>query len=134
MSERAQIVLIDDERDILSGLCVRMKAFGFDVRAAGDAMTGLTLATETVPDAIVMDVRMPGMDGLELLDRLKQDERTRDIPVIVLSANVVEKTRAKAIALGARRFIQKPFQADRLLTAVQQEIRGRAPLQSLPPN
>src|SRR5439155_11966623 len=76
-------------------------------------------AIEHRPDAIILDLRMPNMGGLEVLARLRERPMTRFIPVLVVSANVVEETRVKALDLGARRVLVKPYQAGDLIASVE---------------
>lgn len=122
MAERCKVLIIDDDRDITRGLSVRFHAAGYDVLTAASGTTGLEMATESVPDSILLDIQMPGMDGFEVLRRLKQQAATRTIPVIVVSANVVDQVRTRALASGASHFASKPFQAAKLVAAVHDAI------------
>ena len=124
MPGKSAILIIDDERDIARGLSIRLQAAGYEVSTAFDGATGLESATRIRPDLIVLDLRMPGIDGFGVLDGLRKQSHTCDIPVIVVSANVVEEARARAMNLGARCFIQKPFQADRLLGTIRDVLTG----------
>lgn len=130
MPEKQTILVIDDERELTRGLGVRLRAAGFDVLTAGDGVTGVGMASQALPDAILLDVRMPGMDGFEVLSELGKRAETHDIPVIVLSANVVEQTRSRAVALGARRFMEKPFQPEKLLSAIRTTLGREHALQN----
>jgi CheY-like chemotaxis protein len=130
MSASHKILVIDDERDIVQGLTLRLRAAGYDVLTATDGARGVGMALTAAPDAILLDIRMPGMDGLAVLSALQQHTATRHIPVIVVSANVVENVRASARAAGARWFVGKPYQGDKLLSmvaeAVSPNLSGRA--------
>jgi CheY-like chemotaxis protein len=119
MSDKLRILVVDDDREIVRGLSVRLRAAGYDVFAAGDGNAGLAAALGSRPDAILLDIRVPGMDGLEVLQQLRQHAETGSVPVIVLSANVVAQTRLRAMELGARCFLEKPYSAAGLLSALQ---------------
>jgi len=119
MPAKPKILVIDDERDIVRSLSVRLGAAGYEVLTATDGATGLELALKAVPDGVLLDIRMLGLDGFEVLGALKQCPETKAIPVIVMSANVVEQVRTQALASGACSFIEKPFQLTKLLSAVR---------------
>ncbi|TWT40465.1 Response regulator ArlR [Phycisphaerae bacterium RAS1] len=119
MPEKKRILLVDDDRDIARGVAIRLRAEGFDVTVTYDGEEGLSAALEAAPDAIVLDMRMPVVDGLTVLRKLREHPETIDIPVVVLSASVVEKGRVEALNLGARYFLEKPFDAPRLIDAIR---------------
>lgn len=114
-STRRRVLLVDDDRDIARGARVRLEAKGFDVVTAYDGQEGLERAILDPPDAIVLDLLMPKKDGLSMLADLREREDTRDVPVVVLTAGGVETNRARANALGARYFISKPHDSERLV-------------------
>lgn len=122
MREKRKILIVDDERDIIWSLSVRLRAAGYDVVTANDGVAGLNVALEAMPDGILLDSHMSGIDGIQVLERLKGREETKSIPVIVVSASVVEQARAKAMAAGACCFVEKPFQPRALLSAVREMI------------
>lgn len=122
MSERRRVLLVDDDRDIVRGVGIRMRAAGYDVLVAHDGRAGMAAALRAAPDAIVLDMRMPVMDGMAVLDELRRHAETAGIPVVVLSASVVEKGKVRALELGARYFLEKPFDAPRLIEAVDAAI------------
>jgi CheY-like chemotaxis protein len=122
MRKRPLVLLVDDDRDIVRALGVRLKAAGYDVATAHDGLTGVAAAQSDRPDAIVLDIRMPGMDGLSALARLRGQESTRHIPAIILSANVVDTARNEAMGLGAHCFLEKPCDPSDLLKALRAAI------------
>ena len=126
MSDGPKVLIIDDDRDIVRGLAVHLRAAGCEVLTARDGALGLEIAIDALPDIILLDVSMPGLDGIEVLTALRSRDATRDIPAIVLSANVVEQTRARAAAAGARRFLEKPFRFEKLMSTIQSECAGGA--------
>lgn len=131
MPAKPTVLIVDDDREIVRGLSIRLNALGYQVFSASDGPSGLACASERRPDAILLDIRMPGMDGFEVLGHLKQKLATAAIPVVVLSANVVEQTRHRAMTLGASYFMAKPFTAERLFAALQKTL-GSATCQASP--
>ena len=119
MAEKRRILIVDDDREIVRGLAIRLRAAGYETLSAHDGEEGLAAAIAEHPDAIVLDIRMPRTDGLAVLAKLREREDTKAIPVVVISANVVENTRAKALELGARYFVVKPFQATTLISTIE---------------
>jgi DNA-binding response OmpR family regulator len=112
----ARVLVVDDDRDIVSGLSVRLRAAGYQVYSAHDGASGYDAALETHPDAMIVDVRMPCMDGLSMLAKLRERPETRATPVIVLSASL--RDHQTALDMGARYFLDKPCDPRTLLTAL----------------
>lgn len=125
--ERQLILIVDDDREIVRGLSVRLRSAGYEIERAYDGEDGLATAVKMQPDAIVLDIRMPGMDGLMMLKKLREHRSICKVPVIVLSANVADQARVKAFELQASYFMQKPYQPDKLLLAVASMLKNRAP-------
>lgn len=115
-----RVLVVDDDAEIRCGAKVRLQAAGYEVIAACDGAQALTVASQYHPDAILLDVRMPCMDGLTVLCRLRARPETADIPVVMLSASIVDEQ--AALDAGARFFMKKPYQASGLLTAVSTAI------------
>jgi len=109
------VLVVDDEPANRLLLVEMLKAVGFGTREATSGEEAITLATEWAPDAILMDVRMPGMDGLEAIRRLRAREPQRRIPIIAVSASTFEDDRGQALAAGASDFLGKPFRESDLL-------------------
>jgi DNA-binding response OmpR family regulator len=118
------ILLIDDDRRIAAALRIRLRAAGFDVVAASDGPSGLAAAEQHRPRAILLDIRMPGMNGFEVCRALKAREDLSDIPVIFLTANTKEKARESAHAAGASGFVSKPYDAKDVLAAIHTALAG----------
>ncbi|MCG3125405.1 MAG: Transcriptional regulatory protein KdpE [Phycisphaerae bacterium] len=118
MGAKPRVLLVDDDRDIARGLGIRFRAAGYDIVVAHDGRSGLEEAIKHPPDAIVLDMRMPVLDGLGVLGGLSASQQTASIPVVMLSASVVEKSKSQALDLGARFFLEKPYEAPQLLEAV----------------
>ena len=105
---------------------MRLRAAGYDTVIAHDGEQGIAKAIETQPDAIVLDVRMPKKNGIQALEELKQHGATCNIPIIMLSASLVDQQ--TALDAGARFFLTKPYQGKVLLAAVSAAI-DRKPCQ-----
>ena len=116
LSDQRRILLVDDDHDILRGACLRLRAAGYATMTVGDGEQAITAAVENQPDAIVLDVRMPKKDGLTALGELRSSSATRDIPVVMLSASVVDEKRS--LDAGARYFLRKPYRGNDLLAAI----------------
>lgn len=108
------VLVIDDESDIRLLCRINLPRSGMAVRSAGSGSEGLEAAIEEAPDAVVLDLMMPQMDGFEVLRRLKEHERTREVPVLVLTAKTSQADKDRCDALGADCFMTKPFHPDDL--------------------
>jgi len=109
------ILIVEDNemnRDMLSR---RLARRGYAVSIAVDGQTGLRMALESKPDLILMDVTLPDVDGLEITRRLKADERTRGVPIIVLTARAMATDREEAFAAGSDDYDVKPVEMERLV-------------------
>ena len=121
MSEKPTILIVDDEWAIARAIEIRLRAQGYEVLLAHDGGEGLEAAQQHRPDAIVLDVRMPVMDGMEVLARLATKKETKDIPVVIASASMVDRSRA--LDMGARFFLEKPYDFQALSCAIEQLVR-----------
>lgn len=117
MSNAKRILIVDDEKDVIQGAKIWLTHAGFVVETAGDGQEAITHASATHPDIIVMDVRMPRKNGLVALDELKHQSDTCDIPIVMLSASLVDEQRA--LDSGARFFMKKPYTGKELVEAVE---------------
>ena len=106
MKEKSTIALVDDERHILSSLRTALEAEGFKVRTYGDGAEALTALTEEPADLGIFDIKMPKMDGMELLRRVRQQS---DMPVIFLTSKDEEIDQLFGLKMGADDYIPKPF-------------------------
>lgn len=111
-----RVLIVDDDHDITTAAGMRLRAAGYDTMTASDGEVGVATAVEAQPDAIVLDVRMPKKDGLQALDELQQNETTCKIPIVMLSASLIEQQ--AALDAGARFFLTKPYQGKELIAAV----------------
>ena len=126
----ASIALVDDDRNILTSVSIALQAEGFAVRVYSDGVAAEKALVENPPDLAVLDIKMPHMDGMELLRRLR--ERSA-VPVIFLTSKDDELDEALGLAMGADDYITKPF-SQRLLIARIRAILRRAELRAHPEN
>jgi DNA-binding response OmpR family regulator len=119
-------LVIDDEPPIRLLCRVNLEAEGMRVLEAADGRTGIDLAQKEQPNAILLDVMMPGMDGWAVAEQLLQDERTAEIPIIFLTARADLRDRARGMDLGGLEYITKPFNPVELATLVQEVISAVA--------
>jgi CheY-like chemotaxis protein len=129
-----RVLIVDDDREIARAIGLRLSKAGFTPVMAFDGQQGLTIAQSDPPDAIVLDLRMPVMDGFTLLERLQNSVHTRNIPAIILSADAADKARLRALRAGATFFVEKPYKAQDLIEALNTtlERRRRQLTESLP--
>lgn len=125
-SEHRRILLVDDDHDILRGACLRLRAAEYVTMTVEDGEQAIAAAVANQPDAIVLDVRMPKKDGLAALEELRSQTTTRDIPVVMLSASVVDEKRS--LNAGARYFLRKPYRGNDLLAAITAAITAPSAL------
>jgi DNA-binding NtrC family response regulator len=122
MSE-ARILLVDDQPANLDVLCDLLEAQGYGVLFAPDGSVALKSAARALPDLVLLDVMMPGMDGYETCRRLKADATTRDIPVIFITARDVQEDVVRGFAAGGVDYIAKPFREGEVLVRLQTHLR-----------
>jgi two-component system response regulator ChvI len=118
----ATIVLVDDDRNILTSVSMLLEQEGYAVRTYSDGATAFTGLSGTPPDLAILDIKMPRMDGLELLRRLRQ---TNDVPVIFLTSKDEEIDEVVGLNAGADDYIRKPFSHRLLLERVKAVLRRR---------
>lgn len=117
---KSKIAVIDDERPIRETLKGVLEDEGFQVFTAEEGRSGLRMVRENIPDAVLLDIWMPGIDGIEVLEKLK--EELPQIPVIIMSGHGTIETAVKATKMGAFDFIEKPISLDRLILLLNNAI------------
>ena len=120
-----RVLLAEDEPNIVESLRFLLGRAGFDVAVRETGPEAYSTALETPPDVMVLDVMLPGMDGFEVLRRLRADSRTRALPILMLTAKGQREDRQRAMETGASLFITKPFANADLVAAVEQLAAGR---------
>ncbi|HLL59133.1 MAG TPA: response regulator transcription factor [Allosphingosinicella sp.] len=126
----ATIALVDDDRNILTSVSIALQAEGFATRVYSDGETALKALIDNLPDLAVFDVKMPRMDGMELLRRFREKS---GVPVIFLTSKDDELDEALGLAMGADDYIAKPF-SQRLLIARIRAILRRTEMRATPPS
>lgn len=120
MEKRKSILIVDDDRDILEMVKLALELEGCDVVTAADGETGLALMEKYIPNLVILDVMMPGLDGFQVLDIIRQRS---DVPVIMLTARCEIPVMGKALILGADDYVRKPFSMRELLARIQAKLR-----------
>jgi two-component system, OmpR family, phosphate regulon response regulator PhoB len=125
------VLIVDDEAAIRDMLCIALEAAGFNVLDAENAQQAHATIIDRQPDLVLLDWMMPGTTGLELLRRLKRDDLTARIPVIMLTAKAEEDSKISGLDAGADDFVPKPFSPRELISRVKAVLRrvGREELQ-----
>ena len=118
----ALILVVEDNPTNMRLTLLLLRGAGHDVISADDAEGGLKLAIERQPDLILMDIQLPGMDGLEATLRLKSDEATRHIPVLALTALAMKGDEERILAAGCDGYIGKPMRYREFLAAVRAHL------------
>ena len=113
------VLLVDDEPDNVELLTRRLARKGFTVVGCHSAEEALAKAVTANPDVVLMDLKMPGVDGFEATRRLKADPATAHLPVIALTAHALQEDRDRALAAGAIEYESKPVELDRLVGKIR---------------
>lgn len=126
MKKASTILIVDDEPKILKLYSDTLEGAGYDVLSAGNGQDALRLAQEQKPDLILLDVKMPVMDGVEVFERLQGDERTKGIKVVFVSAfgdpNVLETDVKSAKEIGAHDYLRKGLSLHELVLRVKKYL------------
>ena len=120
---RDTVLVVEDEADVVDLLRYNLNRAGFDVLMAGDGVKGLEMARQRRPDVIVLDLMLPGMTGQAVCKALKNDDKTADVPVVMLTAKGSPAERVQGLELGADDYVTKPFSPRELVLRVQALIR-----------
>jgi DNA-binding response OmpR family regulator len=120
--EHKKVLIIEDEELVREGIIELLDSEGFDIIEAADGTTGLSKAQQYIPDLIICDVMMPGLNGFQVLEALQKDVSTSTIPFIFLTAKSERADVRFGMDLGADDFITKPFKSDELFKAVTSRL------------
>ena len=123
----ATILLVEDEPAIQELIAANLTRAGHHVLRAGDAETGQRIVRDALPDLILLDWMLPGMSGVEFAKRLRSEERTRSIPLIMLTARGEERDKVAGLEAGADDYVTKPFSPRELVARIKAVLRRRAP-------
>src|SRR3954463_12764354 len=119
----AEILVVDDSPTNLTLLANILRESGYRVRVANSAARALKAVTLSVPDLVMLDITMPEMDGYECCRRLKQDEATRAVPVIFISALDDALDKVRAFSAGGADYVEKPFQVPEVLARIANQLQ-----------
>lgn len=117
-TSKPRILVVEDEPAIAGLMTFLLTREGYDVQTAFTGKAGMELAIIRKFDLILLDINLPGMNGFDLCRELKQRHISRGTPIIFVSGNAIEERRQKAFELGAADFVEKPFQADDLISRI----------------
>ena len=123
----ANILLVEDEPAIQELIAVNLEHAGHHVIRARDAEGALGIVRNALPDLLLIDWMLPGMSGVSLARQLRQEERTREIPIILLTARSAEADKGAGLEAGADDYVPKPFSPKELLARIKAVLRRRAP-------
>ncbi len=118
-----RILVIDDDHTIAELVSINLEMAGYDVNYAEDGVKGQALAVQIQPDLIILDLMLPKVDGYTVCQRLRRDERTADIPVIILSALSCTQDKVDGFNAGADDYLSKPFEIEEMLARVRALLR-----------
>lgn len=122
--ETFRVLLVDDEKEFVSTLAERLEIRGLSVSVAFDGQEAMKIVEDEAFNVIVLDVRMPGLSGLELLKRIKTQKP--DIPVILLTGHSATRDGIEGMRLGAFDYLMKPVDIDRLMEKMQEAVQGKS--------
>jgi two-component system alkaline phosphatase synthesis response regulator PhoP len=120
---KEKILIVEDEKDIVKMLEYNLKKEGFRTLSCNDGEEALSLAKSEQPGLVLLDLMLPGIDGLEVCKTLKQEEKTAHIPIIMLTAKAQEADKVVGLELGADDYVTKPFSLRELLARIKAVLR-----------
>ncbi len=116
------VLVVDDEPMARSMLRLILVRAGFEVREAEDGKAALSEVDRSLPDLMILDIMMPGIDGFEVCERLRADENTNSLPIIMLSAKTDSESVKRGLNLGANKYLTKPVGPDELTRHVREVL------------
>ncbi|HEX7475735.1 MAG TPA: response regulator, partial [Dehalococcoidales bacterium] len=123
---RPKVLIVDDDKDMLRGLSIRLRAHGYNVVFAVDGISAISEALKEEPDVIILDIGLPGGDGFSVMERLGSLLPVAHIPIIILTARDISGSKERALNAGARAFLQKPVDNDVLLETLRKVLGEKA--------
>jgi diguanylate cyclase (GGDEF)-like protein len=134
------ILIVDDEPAVAELVCINLEAEGYDCHVASRGDDAIQLALDLRPDLVILDLMLPGVDGVEVCRQLRKDPRTATVGIIMLTARSLPKDRISGLEAGADDYVDKPFDVDELVARVHtslrraRHLRATSPLTGLPGN
>lgn len=126
----AHILIADDDRALVGTQARVLKDQGYEVTSTHEGNRVIPVMAERTPDLVLLDIQFEDSDGTDVLERIKADDRWRDIPVVMMSALTLEESAVRTLGLGAADYVRKPFRVRELLARIQAQLRMRAILRS----
>jgi len=123
--QKKKILIIEDEHDAFTSLSMVLKSVGYSVAGAPDGEEGLKKFKSEKPDLVILDVGMPGIDGWQVLAKIKAGLRSRKVPVIMLTGKAGDEDKIKGYNYGADYYVTKPFNIQKLLPVIKDMLFGR---------
>jgi diguanylate cyclase (GGDEF)-like protein len=139
-TSRHRILVAEDDPDVSRYVEVSLGVEGFEIHRATDGLTAVAKAIEIQPDLVVLDIGMPGLDGMSVCAELRRDPRTSAVPIIMLTARVQQSEKVRGLDAGADDYVTKPFDPAELVARIQaalrraRQLRDVSPLTGLPGN
>ena len=127
------VLVIDDEKDLLELVSYNLEKEGYRIATAENGEAGLEAAARELPDIVIVDLMLPGIDGLDVCRRLRADQRTAGTPVIMLTAKSTETDRVVGLEIGADDYVTKPFSPRELAARIKAVLRRASSRQAPPP-
>ena len=118
----SKVLIVDDDKELARGLGISLTASGYKVVIAQDAVMATSIARREQPDVVVLDLGLPGGDGFTVMERLRSNNSTSLIPVIILSARDISNEQ-RALSEGALAYLQKPVQSAKLLATIEAALQ-----------
>ena len=118
MSSSKKVLIVEDDKKIALAMGIRIKASGYDVENAYDAILAVKIAREYKPDLILLDISMPGGNGFSLAEKFSNLVHTAGVPIVFVTASKKPGLKEKAEALGAAAFFEKPYDSEKLINTI----------------
>ena len=120
--DRVVILVVDDEEEIRTVMRLSLTIAGYEVREAEDGQSALNALQKKLPDLILLDLLMPGIDGFEVCRHVRADSQTAHIPILILSARTDLRSREEALLAGATKYLTKPISPPQLLQQINEVL------------
>jgi len=130
MKQGDRILIVEDDADLGELLCDLLRTEGYDTVRVEDGEHAVALVEQERPDAVVLDVMLPGMSGFDVSQKLKFSRETNLIPIVMLTAMDDDKARKKGLRVGADRYVTKPFEPDELLREIRETLTHRRQMEA----
>lgn len=119
-----KLLIIEDDRDTLQAMVIRLRTLGLEILSASDGISAVSTAQKQQPDLVLLDIGLPGGDGMWVLERFQSMNKINDIPIIVFSARDARVWKEKVMKAGAVDYLEKPVDTEKLFNAVRKQFRA----------